>query len=210
MFHSPASRMLQSVQNSAQPATQQWLQPPTDTTQNVPVAPATQTPQPVADPTSVLSDQQKLATFESVLSEMDEEKQAETTQPPPTAPQPPAGYSSGAAKEQAPVIASAELPGGMQYVESEPNPEIPLEVKSYLQKVEENPTDLPQEIVIAAQQHAANQPRNLPQDFKVLPITQAQAEAGKKKNPSFSIRWLVAFSEKLTEMFKGKAVYRSE
>lgn len=222
MFDSSASRMLQSVQSSAQPATQQWLQPPSDSA--VPQQQPQQTDdaqvQPQQQP-ALISDEQKLDTFEAVLSEMDEEKQ-QTASPPQsdpapieplaeTAPPQPVAFTPGLAKEQAPVVQSAELPGGMQYAESEPKPpEIPAEVESYLQKVEEQTINLPNEIVIAAEQHAASQPRNLPQDVKVLPITQAQLEVGKKKNPSFSIKWLVTFSEKLTDMFKGKAVYRSE
>lgn len=184
---------------------------------------------PVAS--SPVSDQHKLAVFEEVLSDIEAEKQldlevdqAETQsistpsfgEPAIQSPQPGQAQqqeylSAGVRKEQAPTpVASPELPGGMQSVESEPSPEIPPEVESYLQRVESDPGQLPQEIVIAAQEHTAQQPRNLPQDVKVLPITAAQAEAGKKKNTSFSIRWLVAFSEKLAEMFKGKAVYRNE
>lgn len=232
MSDSPASRMLQSVQAAAQPATQQWLQPSSD--DNYSEVTTVLTPQPVASSISQpnvvpasepkqVSDQQKLDTFESLLSEMDTEKQSVSahvddapitdTQSQVQQPVSPVGYSSiGPNKEQAPgMVASAELPGGMQYVESEPNPEIPEEVESFLQKVEERPTHLPQEIVIAAQQHAAaNTPRNLPQDVKILPVTQAQMEEGKKKNSSFSIKWLVTFSQKLTGMFKGKAVYRQE
>jgi hypothetical protein len=230
--------MLQTLQTTAQPANQAWLQPSDDASQPPQVVqppavqPATE-PEIVAEnsvPQPVINDQQKLATFEAILSEMESEKQQANQEavqdldpamvPAPVAeapqvqpPDPAVGYStSGIRKEQAPGmgIATAELPGGMQYVESEPSPEISEEVESFLQKVEQDPSQLPQEIVIAAQEHAASVTRTLPQDVKVLPITQAQEIEGKKKNTTFSIKWLVTFSNKLAEMFKGKAVYRTE
>jgi hypothetical protein len=234
--------MLQTLQTTAQPANQQWLQPSDDVSQVQPQPSAQQQnfqqvtePEVIPDesiPPAEINDQQKLATFEAILSEMEIEKQQSTQTPPefsaetvqvadtatvaeaPAMPQsqPPAYSTSGIRKEQAPGMgtATAELPGGMQYIDSEPSPEISEEVESFLQKVEQDPSQLPQEIVIAAQEHAASVARALPQDVKVLPITQAQEIEGKKKNTTFSIKWLVTFSAKLTEIFKGKAVYRTE
>jgi hypothetical protein len=44
----------------------------------------------------------------------------------------------------------------------------------------------------------------------VLPITEEVEEAGKKKNPNFSIRWLVEWSQRIIKMFAGKVVYKRE
>lgn len=242
MSDSPASRMLQTLQSSSQPATQQMLhgdgqQPQQQDPVPVSEGQTTTSSPPSQLPTTRVSDQQKVDLFESVLNEVaaesatsaqqDTSQQSEPevqSQVPDPAPQPvvsqppsqppteqPQAYSASPRKEVAP-IASAEygmeLPGGLQHVENEPNPEIPDEVGSFLQKVEEDTAHLPEEIVIAAEKSAQNAKQTLPQNVKVLPITKEQEAAGKKKNPSFSIKWLVTFSMKLAEMFKGKAVYR--
>jgi len=100
--------------------------------------------------------------------------------------------------------------GGVQQVEVEPTPEIPPEVESYLQKVEEQPETAPKEIVVADGMPTAPTDHQYPaQPVVVLPITQAEEQAGAKKSPKFSIRWLVEWSRKLMKMFVGKVIYRS-
>jgi hypothetical protein len=42
----------------------------------------------------------------------------------------------------------------------------------------------------------------------VLPITPATEDAGERKNPKWSIRWLVEWSRKLMKAFSGKIIYR--
>ena len=88
--------------------------------------------------------------------------------------------------------------------------EIPPEVESYLQKVEEQPETAPKEIVVADGMPTAPTDHQYPaQPVVVLPITQAEEQAGAKKSPKFSIRWLVEWSRKLMKMFVGKVIYRS-
>lgn len=100
---------------------------------------------------------------------------------------------------------------GLQYVEQEKTPEVPVEVESYLQKVEEQSEHLPEEIVIAdgttADQLSSKTPA---QPVIVLPITPSVEKAGEKKNPTWSVRWLVEWSRRVMKMFVGKVVYREE
>lgn len=105
----------------------------------------------------------------------------------------------------------AELPGGMQYVDSEPkNPEIPPEVESYLTSVEDHPDKQPQEIVIAALAKQTYTPPVPKRTVRVLPITKEEAEAAKRQGVQHSIRWLYEFSEKLTKLFFNSVMYRQE
>lgn len=107
-------------------------------------------------------------------------------------------------------LAAQELPGGMQQVESEPSPEISPELESFLHQAEKpEQLQVEQQLKELAQQ-AAEEPPSSPQAMKVLPITKEQAQIGQKKSPKFSIRWLVEFSEKISKIFVGRAVYRQE
>ncbi|MBP9819758.1 hypothetical protein KBC79_03390 [Candidatus Woesebacteria bacterium] len=98
--------------------------------------------------------------------------------------------------------------GGVQYVEQEPVPEIPVEVESFIQRVENHQQTAPQEIVIAdgtqgnAQTHYPSKP------VVVLPITEEIEKEGESKSPRFSVRWLVEWSHKIIKMFAGKVIYR--
>lgn len=96
------------------------------------------------------------------------------------------------------------------HVETEPNPEIPVEVESFLQRAEQNTDKLPQEVVIAdgtSEQAATNYPSR---PVIVLPITEEEEKAGKSKGTRFSIRWLVEWSHKIIKMFAGKVIYRHD
>ncbi|MFZ5376346.1 MAG: hypothetical protein ACOZAN_01595 [Patescibacteria group bacterium] len=98
---------------------------------------------------------------------------------------------------------------GVQYVETEPSPEISPEIEAYLQKVEQSQDQLPQEIVVA--DGSIDQPVGHARPSKpvvVLPITQEIEEEGQKKSPVFSIRWLVEWSQKIMKMFVGRVIYR--
>ncbi|NCN45630.1 MAG: hypothetical protein COU63_03785 [Candidatus Pacebacteria bacterium CG10_big_fil_rev_8_21_14_0_10_36_11] len=100
---------------------------------------------------------------------------------------------------------------GAQQVEVEPSPEIPPEVESYLQKVEQHQETAPQEIVIAdGSQTQPNDHQYPSQPVVVLPITPEIEKQGAHKNPRFSIRWLVEWSHKVMKIFSGKVVYRFE
>lgn len=97
---------------------------------------------------------------------------------------------------------------GIQYVEQEKNPEIPVEVESYLQKVEDNSENQVHEVVIADGTVEVAGTAYPSRPVIVLPITQQMEKEGAKKSPKFSIRWLVEWSQKIIKIFAGKVVYR--
>lgn len=98
---------------------------------------------------------------------------------------------------------------GAQQVETEPTPEIPPEVESYLQKVEQHTDTAPPEIVIADGSNTQPNNHNYPaQPVVVLPITPDIEKQGAHKSPKFSVRWLVEWSRKIMKMFSGKVIYR--
>ncbi|MDA1079919.1 MAG: hypothetical protein O2840_04510 [bacterium] len=102
-----------------------------------------------------------------------------------------------------------ELAGHMQAVEQEPSPELSPEVEGYIEAVEHHAEQQPEEIVIAdgslPTQHSA-----LPvKKVVVLPITEEETKAARLKNTTWSIKWLVSWTERLIKMFQGSVVYRS-
>ena len=110
-----------------------------------------------------------------------------------------------------PDISPVEAGAGLQQVEREPSPELPVEVESYLQNVEEHQDQAPDEIVIAdgtIQPSVAHPPMKKP--VIVLPITAEEEQAGQKKSLHWSIRWLVEWSKKIMKMFSGAVIYRQE
>ncbi len=103
---------------------------------------------------------------------------------------------------------ATELAAGVQYVEQEPSPEIPVEVESFIQRVTDHTETSPHEVVIAdgtTEQPKAAYPTR---PVVVLPITEAIEDEGQKKSAKFSIRWLVEWSHKIIKMFAGKVIYR--
>ncbi len=106
-------------------------------------------------------------------------------------------------------VNSAELPGGIQYAEVEHAAELPPEVENYIEQVVDHAQTQPETVVVA---EVAPQPApsaTAPQRVvKVLPLTKMQEEIGLKKNPKFSVRWLVEFSHKIAKMFFGGVIYR--
>ena len=105
---------------------------------------------------------------------------------------------------------AAEVGGSSGPAEVEParEQEMPVEVESYLQKVDNNPDQLPQEIVVADDGQTVHTKAFPKQPVIVLPLTEEQIEQGKKKSLKLSIRWLVEWSEKIMKMFNGKVIYR--
>ncbi|NCN83041.1 MAG: hypothetical protein GW947_03670 [Candidatus Pacebacteria bacterium] len=102
-----------------------------------------------------------------------------------------------------------ELAGHMQAVEQEPSPELSPEVEGYLEAVENYAEQQPQEVVIADGTLPTNH-SNLPaKKVVVLPITEEVTKVARHKNPTWSIKWLVSWSERLMKMFQGSVVYRS-
>lgn len=108
-----------------------------------------------------------------------------------------------------PDISSAEAGAGLQQVEYETSPELPVEVESYLQRVEDHQDQAPDEIVIAdgtTQPSVAHPPIKKP--VIILPITAEEEKTGQKKSLHWSVRWLVEWSKKIMKMFSGEVVYR--
>lgn len=108
----------------------------------------------------------------------------------------------------APDAASIDVGGAVQQVEVERNPELPVEVEGFLQRVQDFSAQPPQEVVIADgtnEQATTNYPAR---PVIVLPITEEEEKKGKRKNPRNSIRWLVEWSHKVIKMFAGKVIYR--
>lgn len=209
--------MNDSVQNSPaiQPTTQQSVQ----TAQTTQIAHAT--PVPVIQQPVIVSDDdqsaENLAVFESVLDEIQSSVPHGVVQAVDQATDTlnPQQLSTRSAKEaieptSALDVQSFDINSGMQAIEQEKNPEIPVEVESFLQRVEDHHETAPTEVVIA--DGTAEVPSNAypSQPVIVLPITQSEDAEGAKKSPKFSFRWLVEFSHKIVKMFTGKVIYRQD
>lgn len=114
----------------------------------------------------------------------------------------------GSSKEQLASNSGLEIGAALQYVEQEKTAEIPPEVESYLQQVEDHTSGEAQEIVLAddgQQPIASHYPKK---SVIVVPIDPQTEDAGKKRSPKFSVRWLVEWSQRIIKMFAGKVVYR--
>lgn len=105
---------------------------------------------------------------------------------------------------------SVDIGAAVQVVEQEKNPEIPVEVESYLQRVEDHHDTAPTEVVIADGTNESIKTNYPSQPVIVLPITEAEEKEGEKKSPKNSIRWLVEWSHKIIKMFTGKVIYKQE
>lgn len=129
----------------------------------------------------------------------------------------PPGIIGGAAKEAIePSPVTAEAPqvdalatGPINVIEAEPSPEISPEVSAYLQKVEDNPGQIPQEVVIANPDVLAQPTQYLAQPVIILPITPEIEAQGARQPVTSSVRWLVTWSRKLMQIFTGRVVYKS-
>ncbi len=108
-----------------------------------------------------------------------------------------------------PDISPIESGAGLQQVEYEHSGELPVEVESYLQKVEEHQDQALGEVVIAdgtATPSTVHPPIKKP--VIVLPITAAVEEKGQRQPLRTSIRWLVEWSKKIMKMFVGEVIYQ--
>ena len=194
---------------------------------------------PPAAPTepSLLSDDEKLNIFDSVLDELASEKPAEpelsgfvqeVAEPElndaflatamPLAVQQAAQNESqqqqgGARKETleggrgTAVVEAAPTTAG---VEVERSAEISPEVESYIEEVRDQTDTQPEDIVIAEVVLPTQPQVPATRVVKVLPLTKAQSEVAKHKSPAFSIRWLYEFSDKIAKIFAGSVTYRPE
>lgn len=117
-------------------------------------------------------------------------------------------YSRRGGKEQATATFSPENQQFLQQIEVEPTPELSPEVESYLQHVEDHADTAPHEIVIAEDQSIQTKPLAQNQKMILLPLTEEEHNEGVKKNPTWSIKWLITFGEKLMKIFPGQTVYK--
>lgn len=169
-----------------------------------------------AQPTPGTNSNQALKTLEKVLDEVEQSTVGSPTdsvdQSADSFNQPPTPVSSLNKEAKDPVNldqVAADAARGAQQAELEPQPEIPPEVESYLQRVEDHQKTAPKEVVIADGSQTQPTDHQYPAEpVVVLPITQQEEQAGAKKSVKFSIRWLVEWSRKLMKVFAGKIVYR--
>lgn len=101
-----------------------------------------------------------------------------------------------------------EFGGMLTPVEQEKQPEISPELETYLQRIEDAQASPAAELAKLIPQVASSASAAPTEVVRVLPVSKAIAQEGRKKNPKFSIRWLVEWSDKVIKMFQGKTVYR--
>jgi hypothetical protein len=159
----------------------------------------------------------KLDTFESVLDEIKVSVPHGVVQAVDQAtdtlnPQQTVGRSAKERIEVSSTLDSASIDSGsgVQSIEHERIPEIPVEVESYLQRVEDHHQTAPTEVVIADGTNEVAKNKYPSKPVIVLPITQAEEKEGMKKSTRLSYRWLVEFSHKVVKMFTGKVIYKQE
>lgn len=204
----PESNHVTSSTSAYQPASD-------DSSQPVPTTPSTAPAAQTSLPSSSLSTATQLDVISQVLDEVEAGPaaqalpqvidQATDTLNPATGISPSVKETGQAVfPEQSMVDA---IPGG-QMVEQEISPELPVEVESFMETVE-NTDHLAQEVTIAGDQisttpiqHVAKQP------VIVLPINQDEENDGAKKSVKLSFRWLVEWSRKIMKMFAGQVVYK--
>lgn len=98
--------------------------------------------------------------------------------------------------------------GGITYVEQEPQPEIPVEVESFLKRVDDSADKIRQEIVLADAQLATQNQKHPAKPVIVLPITPAVEKSAKGKSTKYSVVWLVEWSRKIIKKFLGQVIYK--
>lgn len=115
---------------------------------------------------------------------------------------------SGTTKEAPKLTISTETPSGTgTEVEPVKELEMPSEVEAFLQKVEDNASQLPEEIVVTQDAGATATKPYPKQPVIVLPITPDVEKEGSSQPPTASVRWLVEWSKKLMKVFTGKVIY---
>ncbi len=116
--------------------------------------------------------------------------------------------TSGVHKEAEALQVFENIPGAQ--VEYEKVSEVPPEVEEFVQEVGRH-EQLPQEISISGDDIALTTPkRPAKKAVVVLPISPEVEDHGVKKNPQFSVRWLVEWAQKMMKMFSGEVIYRQE
>ncbi len=104
-----------------------------------------------------------------------------------------------------------ELPSSISAIEYEPVPEVSPEVEKYVTAVQDDPSDFPQEVVIADNSVSSGvQPHYVAKPVIVLPMTKAELEEGLKQSNEKSARWFAEWANKIWKMFSGEVVYQDD
>jgi len=192
-------------------------QPLTSSAEPVPTPPTPPTPQatptdlpstPPAEPVTESLPVSEAVPAQAIPLAVDQAIQAEQQQSMGLTPQ----QATSSAKEKVGGSSldtgAIEAAAGIQVVEQEKNPEIPVEVEGFLQHVEDHASEAPQEIVLADLQQSALPTKVPKKAVVVLPITPEAEKAAKWKNTKFSVKWLVEWSKKIMKIFEGTVIYR--
>ena len=168
--------------------------------------------QPQNTPQLDSSNSAKLDTFDSVLDQVESSSSDYTTLGAlaSEANAPKTAAPAGAARKEkleGTAVPSVES-GGITYVEQEPQPEIPVEVESFLKRVDDSADKIRQEIVLADAQLATQNQKHPAKPVIVLPITPAIEKSAQGKSTKFSVVWLVEWSRKIIKKFLGRVVYK--
>lgn len=168
--------------------------------------------QPQNTPQLDSSNSAKLDTFDSVLDQVESSSSDYTTLAAlaSEANAPTSAAPGGAARKEkleGTAVPSVES-GGITYVEQEPQPEIPVEVESFLKRVDNSADKIRQEIVLADAQLATQNQKHPAKPVIVLPITPAIEKSAQGKSTKFSVVWLVEWSRKIIKKFLGRVVYK--
>lgn len=198
--------------NALQVGVSQPPQPPITQTDVIPTT--SYQPINVSSVEEGFNNDDKMALFDSIMDEVEADKslgqlavsvdlsQSNSLNPP---------VAAGSSKKEA-VAANQVIEAGAATVQAEYEPakELTPEVESYIEHVEDDPDQLPQEIVIADGSVTLSPVQYPAQPVLVLPITAELEDEGVKKSPVFSVRWLVEWSRKIIKMFSGKVIYKQE
>lgn len=172
---------------------------------------------PLPQTNSPLAEEIALDVLDKVLTDVEQNRTAQVLAQavvqPASQTQPQTIISQGAgpaAKESLTITPQEVGPSSTAGVEYEPNPEMPPDVESYLERVEQDPQQIPHEVVLSGQDFSVVPQKTMSQPVIVLPITPELEAEGKKQNPSFSVRWLVEWSQRIMKIFSGKVIYRQD
>lgn len=178
-------------------------QPPTNQVSQLPIDPTTN-----SQPLDINSDPSVIAQALPTAVTQVTTQQDYANLNPPTVARP--GSSSKEKSESSSLDAGAvEAAQAIQYVEHEPQPEIPPEVDGFLKRAQDHSSQAPQEIVVADGTTDTPTENTRPsQPVVVLPITEETEKKAAHKSTKFSIKWLVEWSHKIMKKFVGKVIYR--
>ena len=108
--------------------------------------------------------------------------------------------------EQVQTIIGLEAPSAG--IELERSPEIPLEVESWVQEVEQHAHHAPKEVKVVDSFTAQMPAEEAKQSVVVLPVTRDVVKKGMSAKITESVHWLSAWCMRLIKKFHGMVAYR--